>query len=795
MNRHAAHFRSPQLGKAAAHGAKAGATDRGARRAALVRRPCAAAILAGLIGCGLAADPALAADFSWSGASLSPNWSDATNWVGGVTPSGATDSLVFPALASGSCATSPTSATCYASGDDLAGGSAHAISIDDGAGYSISGNAIDLGSGGLTAAPSGNDPTPVNPTSILSLPLTLSAPQTWTITGGVADQQLVVASTVSGQTAPLTIHLNNHTALSLADAEVGRVSVTGDGTLGDGFLNLGFFDATGKLVPGALNAVDGDPVRLSNDAELFSDDGMVGPLTLTAAGVQVGQASRAGTLGVVGNLTLDAQSTLLAFLSRPGTTAGTDYSQLTATGTIDLGGRGGAGGAALVLSDGEVPGSTACEQLTPGDVETLVRAGGGLTGTPLVAIVNGAVIALTNGTTVTLPCPGSGGALPTATISYTANAVLATVQTPGVAGTPTATALSADPAAVVTNQLVELTATVTAGSPPSGTVEFDNVGAPISGCGAQPLTPNGNSYTAICQTAFPAAPAPSVSAFFDPAAGSPLAPSTSPPTALNVGRAPTTTGLALSLPSVGAGQLVTATATVTPAQAGSAQPTGAISFLGDGVPIPAAPGEEPCSAYLLTQALMSACHLEFSGGTGSVAHAITAAYGGDANFLGSISPPQTTTYVAPATSGGASGPATTSGVPAVAGGIGRAAFGRANVTAAMADLVVTCTGTKGQRCTVRLELTTRERTIGARILSASAARTKASTRTVVVGTRTVTLAAGLGETVHVSLNAAGQRALTHLHKLPVTLSAAQHLSHGTAKPSTRVVTFKPLAKT
>jgi hypothetical protein len=117
----------------------------------------------------------------------------------------------------------------------------------------------------------------------------------------------------------------------------------------------------------------------------------------------------------------------------------------------------------------------------------------------------------------------------------------------------------------------------------------------------------------------------------------------------------------------------------------------------------------------------------------------------------------------------------------------------------MADVVVRCEGaSRGQHCTVNLKLTTRERTRGVKLLSATAAKangkTKAAGRTVVVARRTVTLAAGLGEVVHVSLNAAGRRALAALHVLPVTLSATENTSSGAARPTLRRFTFKAIAK-
>src|SRR5205823_4204764 len=85
----------------------------------------------------------------WSGAGANANWSNGANWIGGVAPKGlasSLDDLVFPSGPSGA-ALSPV--------DDLTvsgGGNPTFNSITvNGSGYSITGNAITLGS---TSVPS-----------------------------------------------------------------------------------------------------------------------------------------------------------------------------------------------------------------------------------------------------------------------------------------------------------------------------------------------------------------------------------------------------------------------------------------------------------------------------------------------------------------------------------------------------------------------------------------------------------------------------------------------------------------
>jgi hypothetical protein len=754
-----------------------------------VRRPCRYLLAIGLAGCIQSAAPAAAATFTWSGASATANWSSPSNW-GGTAPNGAVGDLDFPALGPVCSGASPPS--CYESTNDLSGLSVGGLTIDDGAGYEITGDAahaITLGSDGITAAPSPTDAAPPNDAGAsVDVPLTLVAPQTWTITGGgsvTSRQELVLPATVSGiPTDALAITLSGVAGLTFVAADVGPVTVTGDGGVADGFVKLGYFDKTGALVAGSLNAEDGQPVTVTDGAGLLSVEGTVGPLVTAGGLLQIGQVNHAGTLTVDGSVALDPLSAVLAFLNQPGTTPGSDASQLSATGDVDL------DNATLALEDGEIPGTNVCEQLSAGDTDTLVTTVGALTGT-FTALVNGRLVGVPDGATIPLGCQGSGGAPPTAVIHYTTSSVTATVVTPGGPGSPTTTALALNPASPVTDQQVTLTATVTStGAVPSGTVEFfEGVGgnsAPILGCDAVPLTSADAANSATCVTSFAASPAVSVSAAYTPADGSTLAASATAGVAVNVGRAPTTTSLGISASSTGPGQPLTMTA------------TGTVAFLVNGAPIPAGPDGPGCSGVSLTSGSLTAtCQVQLTGGSGSTPETITATYSGDGNFAPSTSGPQTATYIATSTPPGTAPPPGAARPPAVSAvGIGRAGFGRASVTATMADLVVTCAGKRGERCSVSLKLTSREKLRGGEVISATAAKvgSVATQSTVVVGTRSVTLAAGHGEVVHVALSAAGRRLLSRVHKLPVTLTAAQKTSKGSAKPTLRRLNFGSAAR-
>jgi len=100
---------------------------------------------------------------------------------------------------------------------------------------------------------------------------------------------------------------------------------------------------------------------------------------------------------------------------------GSDYSQVSASGPIDL------GGASLELY-GSVPSgsSSACVPLTKGNVATLV------TTTGPERTFNG----IPDGTVVPINCSPASGTAGTVEINYTAHTVTATVITAGTTTTP-----------------------------------------------------------------------------------------------------------------------------------------------------------------------------------------------------------------------------------------------------------------------------------------------------------------------------------------------------------------------
>jgi hypothetical protein len=349
---------------------------------------------------------------TWTGASAGTGWSQNGSWAGVLGPTGTVDTLIFPALTSGACTAVPATAACYSSNNDVSGLSARAIKIDDGTGYSITGDGLALGSGGITASTAASSPTP----STLGIPVTLSGAQAWTISGAAGGGGGLAINGVSGSGDSLAVALSNRAALNVgADAEVGALTVSGanPGDSGSGAAQNGTLTFTS-----GLNHADGAPVALNDVAVVTGSGASSGPLTATGASLQIGPG-HAGPLSVAGSLSLDSASQLTLFLDGPGTSPGSDYSQISATGPVTLSGT-------LTLASG----TSGCPTLVEGQADTLITTTGSLSGT---------FAGVPNGTTVTLPC---GSDAPVVQINYTTNAVTATavssapvsLDAPGISG-------------------------------------------------------------------------------------------------------------------------------------------------------------------------------------------------------------------------------------------------------------------------------------------------------------------------------------------------------------------------
>jgi hypothetical protein len=342
--------------------------------------------------------------FTWSGEGppAESTWSNGANWGGVSAPSGKVGTLTFPALTSAACTADPATDTCYESMNNLAGLEANALSISGG--YSITGSAFSLGSGGITANAAASPPF----LGAIYTPITLTAPQSWSIDGG-EYAGLIVGNTVTGPSDALAIGLGHGSLEVIDDVEAGTVTVTGAYRL----TLWGPGSETAKL-----NATDDNPVNFSAGTELVADNGATGPLTLTGAGLylsNLGIVNSAGGLSVSGGVTLGNKFT--TEIVKSGTVAEADYGQLTATGPINL------DSAQLTLFTIASTGmGFRCLALKPGEVYTLATTAGALSGT---------FDGVPDGATVSGNCGLGAGTPPTARIHYTANAVTATIETSG----------------------------------------------------------------------------------------------------------------------------------------------------------------------------------------------------------------------------------------------------------------------------------------------------------------------------------------------------------------------------
>jgi RHS repeat-associated protein len=357
------------------------------------------AVVVALALCGalLTAGSAVAADFTWSGTASEPNWSIGANWMGGTAPNGTVGTLTFPEL-SEEC--TKLVATCYQSYNDIPGLEVNQLAFDTkllSSRYTVSGEALTLGSGGLNA---------VNPVNFddygyasIKLPLSLEESQSWAL----SQQEVALEAPVTGTSAALDVQLGGHSDLSLnSPVEAGPVTITGsEPTPGGGAYSNGEV----QLGNGALNASSGNPVQIV-DAVLSVSPLYYRRVTTASTGALTSTGSEislAEPLAVTGAVTLDEASRVT--VSVP---AHSPNGELTATGKVNL------GNAALFLYDYSCGGAWA-----PGEVRTLITTTGSLIGR-FNSIPNGSVVPVSSGGD---SCPQD----PPVRISYTAHSVTATV--------------------------------------------------------------------------------------------------------------------------------------------------------------------------------------------------------------------------------------------------------------------------------------------------------------------------------------------------------------------------------
>ena len=323
-----------------------------------------------LVGAGFATAPvaATAKEFKWRGHAPigDAEWSNASNWEGGP-PGGSVGTLRFPKLGGGCSVTQST--TCYFSSNDLTGLSAQSISLESSQGYSLSGNAVTLGAGGLTAAPATSQ-CPCGPTSIF-LPIVLGADQTWSLAGTL----LAIGGKVSGAPHALHVDVGRNMSLDLDDVEAGPVTITGVAQRSAFDIPFVTLERRGSK-PVEVNGVDGNPLHVSA-IYLRASHAAVGSLSSTNAVVSGTGGPNPGRLSVNGGVTLDKRSEVITYITKSGASPGKDYWQLSARGGVNL------GKAVLILDASTSKGfgsNQPCPKLKRGTVETLIKTKGSLAG-------------------------------------------------------------------------------------------------------------------------------------------------------------------------------------------------------------------------------------------------------------------------------------------------------------------------------------------------------------------------------------------------------------------------------
>ncbi|HUJ12969.1 MAG TPA: Ig-like domain-containing protein [Thermoanaerobaculia bacterium] len=259
-----------------------------------------------------------AATLTWTGAT-SNLWSIGTNWSGGVAPSNG-DDLIFPATGAN-----------QTNSDDLAAGlNLHSITISGG-NYSISGNAITLGAGGIIYTDTDN-------VSSIANPITLATDETWSLDS--ASHYVGVSGSLDLNGHALTLNFIG-TVEQLDAAITGAGSIAISAVSGSGVRLGGNDTTTAPLTSNGFvdveNAYDG-PITMTGLGELIVEDGgTVGNVTISPGASYLGGPNPGGTAHT-GNLTLlpstDSGSSI--FVGATNGSAPGQFTQTNVTGTVTL---------------------------------------------------------------------------------------------------------------------------------------------------------------------------------------------------------------------------------------------------------------------------------------------------------------------------------------------------------------------------------------------------------------------------------------------------------------------------
>jgi autotransporter-associated beta strand protein len=502
----------------------------------------------------------------WTGATNNL-WSVSSNWVGGA-PTEVGAAVVFGQPGAGNRATQ----------NDLASAQLASITFSDPA-YTLSGNAITLGTGGLSDSAAG--------TNAVNFPVTLTAPETWTI---AAAAHLDIAGTVNNGGHLWTINAGGTISDTNVISGSGGLDKTGAGTL----------TLSGNNLYSGITTVDAGTL-LVNGVQLFSavtvsasatlgGIGITGPVAVNPGGIISPGISGPGTLGSSTDVIFTPGARFTVDVN--GTTPGTQYDQLGASGIVDL--------ASSILQMQFVavfPGGTSF---------TLIQAGGGIKGT-FAGIANNTPFVAPNGQLVQ--------------ITYNPNSVVLSI----APNKTTTTVADLPPGNSVFEEAVTFTASTVfplGTLAPGGTINFLVDGTMVPGGFVyNPLTATGTAQIVL--------PALSVGNHNVTATytGDPGNASSTGAVAHLVNKAGTSTTLTASPTAALVGDTVTFTATVSvnaPSSGLVIPPSGFVTFM---------EGSTPLGTVLLSGGTATFSTSALPAGS----HDVTATYRGDAHFTGSTS--------------------------------------------------------------------------------------------------------------------------------------------------------------
>jgi hypothetical protein len=491
---------------------------------------------------------------TWSGASSSV-WSDNGNWSD--MPPAAGNDLVFPATAAN-----------LTNVNDLSAGTQFASLTLAGSGYSISGDAIGISNNIEASQPSGLD--------TVNLPLTLTNPGSVTVDQSGATLALGGAITGTGGLTKGGNGILDLNAASGSNVYSGTTTVNG-GTL---FVNT---------------TQPGSPVIVNSGATL-GGTGTVGAITTNSGRVSPG-TSAPGLLTDSDTLTMGAGSTFAVALN--GLNAGTDYSQLSVAGAINLGG--------ATLSATATPQTSLNNQFIIIDNES----GSAVTGT-FAGLAEGAELTI-SGAPYQITYKGGPN---------NNDVVLTSL----VASTTT---VSASSSSVTYPAPISLTATVLSANSgntatPTGMVVFFNGNTSL---GPAPLS---GGVATLDNVILPGGTNSDITAVYqgDSSFASSTSSALTPPVVVAQGNANTALTVSSTPTPPVTGQSVMLSAMVTSATTGGATPTGNVEFFS---------GAANTGRSLGTAALSNGVAMITTNALTTADTSLTAAYKGDTNYLSSDS--------------------------------------------------------------------------------------------------------------------------------------------------------------